>query len=272
MTDLILLNTFLDIASKVNNIFALICMMGIGAFFFLRGKGKDGKEIDKTTLYVLGGLAVLLSAIGAWAHTQTPKDSKAEIERLDDENNKHKGDLKSLQDSIVAYKFKLGECNEKGQNCAGINAQLETAKATIDSLKDANAILKTELEKAGMATKLTTKGCNSIQYNFSGPYAVVYDIESKKWGYRGKSQSLQDVKFIYSGAARFSNGMAGVMNQEGKWGFIDEYFNVKIKYQYYDAWAFKAGKAKVKVKDEKGGKDENWMWINKKGEEIDNLD
>ena len=52
------------------------------------------------------------------------------------------------------------------------------------------------------------------------------------------------------------------MNKEGKWGFLDEHLELKIRYLYDDPWAFKNGKARVVL-------DGDVIWIDKAGNRIE---
>ena len=62
----------------------------------------------------------------------------------------------------------------------------------------------------------------------------------------------------YKDAKGFSEGLAAVMNQEGRWGYIDKAGSLVIPYQFDGAENFSDGLARVQVKD-------RWGYLDKSG-------
>lgn len=252
------LNTgILDIASKVNNIFALICMLGIGAFIFFRNKG--GNAVDKTSLYVLSGLAVVLCVIGAYAHVQTPKN-------LEEENKKLVSTRDTMQQIIKSYEFKLGECEEARKKSARDSAELVLVKAENKKLSEDTARLILQLND--IKDRLMKGDDNLLAldgrpYGYVNNYAVVKN-KMGMWGYLHKGQYISKVDFIYYEACRFYSGMAAVRcGKDKKWGFINLELDTAIPCRYDDVQGFQGDSTKVKL----NGK---WFWIDKKGNPIEN--
>lgn len=54
------------------------------------------------------------------------------------------------------------------------------------------------------------------------------------------------IKSDYMKALEFTENMAAVQNEEGKWGYINSEGNLTIGFEYEAAFSFKDGKAKVK--------------------------
>jgi len=63
----------------------------------------------------------------------------------------------------------------------------------------------------------------------------------------------------YRNVSAYSEGLAAVQSNTGKWGFINEHQQWVIQPRFEEARAFQAGKAPVK-------QDGKWGFINRRGE------
>ncbi len=108
---------------------------------------------------------------------------------------------------------------------------------------------------------LARKYCGYMPY--SEGLAALMD-ENGKWGFVDKDGKTV-INFIYDNVKSYSDGLAAVcMNDE--WGYIDKEGNVVIDYQYERAESFHNGQAMVSKKDEH---EKNIAsTINKEGKEL----
>lgn len=65
----------------------------------------------------------------------------------------------------------------------------------------------------------------------------------------------------FSEVRNFSDGLCGVMNDDGKWGFIDKEGSIVINYQFDDVRDFKGGKCIVQSDNKSGVIDEEGKYI-----------
>lgn len=244
-----------EAATKVSNPLAMVCFIA-AVVFALFGALRSRKSEDKTMLYVASGLALALCIIGAVTYSYTFQDHKPELDALQIKYN-------SL-DSLYKLKIKeSGAAETVEKQCAEINTQLIAANAKVTELMQQITLQQAEIAQLKSRTE---KGDGSLLALDGRPYGFVQNyavVKNKKgmWGYLHRGQFISKVDFVYKAACRFYSGMAGVQNSENKWGFVNNELDLAIPFRYEDAYGFDGDRAKVKLNGE-------WIWINKKGEQI----
>lgn len=96
--------------------------------------------------------------------------------------------------------------------------------------------------------------------DFSEGLAAVMD-DNEKWGFIDESFKLVS-PCQWEGAWDFSEGLAAVQNSDYMWGFIDKKGEVAIPFEWIDAEPFRKGLARVQ--DTEG----NWVKIDKTGKVV----
>lgn len=89
-------------------------------------------------------------------------------------------------------------------------------------------------------------------------FSVVDEEGEEKWGFVDKDGRIA-INPQFANASNFSDGLCGVMNNEGKWGFIDKEGRISINYQFDGVGDFNNGIAIVQSSEkygviDKGGK------------------
>lgn len=262
MKSLILLDHVAE-ASKINNVFALICFISAVLFSVLAGviaiKQKptdtNGQKLIAQNMNRLIIAALCLATIGCIAHIWTYKNIEKELESAKTENIKITNDrdinkintnvLHSIKDSCVKDKIKLRE------ELTQISEENKSLNNRFEDLKIENRQLKLEITQF-----------KSHEYQYYCGFAAVRDPKSGKWGYLKKGQPKSSIEFIYDDACRFSEGRAFVKYNSSKYGIIDKSFGIPIVPCIFEKpqW-FENGRALVTYKGER-------IYIDKKGDRI----
>lgn len=118
----------------------------------------------------------------------------------------------------------------------------------------------------GYKNKSTHAIVISAQYKNAGsfaeglaPVAQLVDY-SERWGFIDATGKLV-IPLKYENEYLFSEGLAGVSDENGKWGFIDKTGKVIIPLTYDEVDVFDEGKAQVKLGDKE-------FYINKSNKKV----
>ena len=92
-------------------------------------------------------------------------------------------------------------------------------------------------------------------------FSVVNEEDySVKFGFVDKQGEVV-INPQFSEVNNFSDGLCGVMNDDGKWGFIDKEGSIAINYQFDAVFEFKGGKCVVQSAQKCGAIDEEGKYI-----------
>ncbi len=229
-------------AANVSNIFAMICFLGVGALILFRGM-KNEQE-DKTKLYIYSGLILFMCLAGLIAHIYNAN-------QLKESNQELLNKIKDLEQTKEQYLKLVDRARQDSLCCSNGQQEINKLGPEVAVLKEQNESLTYKLNNIDAAIQ-------SYVYGFAEGFATVKNRDGK-WGYLRKGSPITSVDFRYDVACRFYNGRAGVVCQNGKWGFVDQSLGKPfIPCEYEEVYGFQGDSARVKKNGE-------WFWISKNG-------
>ena len=240
--------------------------IGIAIFLFLlaavlvvalsiKQKNPDGMNIGPA---FLAGGALIAMALGAiLLFYQISKEKQT--------NSTGKGSTIGMEAAIESIRQEMENANRR------LRDALDSSQDSLNILYLSADSLQAALAESNKKVEDANKEIAELKKKTTAPAPVSYDQQpsisltpvqspvSRMYGYRKPGQRDDQVAYAYRFACQFSNGLAGVKCNNGKWGYVDQTLgDPVIPCQFDAAEAFELKRARVKAGN-------SWYWIDRRG-------